>query len=376
MKISYRRNSGISYLVIESLAEDTEDPFSLKMIRANKVPHLLPLKTEKINDQTYYLFEITGKRSLEKSFETRKMSYDVFLSFMDALKTLTDELAELLLDPDRIILRTDSVFLDHSNNEFWFCIDPGHAPDPRPALKDFFNRLLSLIDYDDLQLVTHVFTLNRLTRDDSVSLHDILSENMVPDTEAIPNENPRPAILQDQNPEHASFIEKAKIYFKGKSASEIYDAVNSGRIFKLIKETNVPSAFAADYEPPRPAPVKEPEYPDIKEPLSDTAPLNISELPFHRLSGVGNSEGVIILLDHFPFTIGKEVDSADFHLERPEISRTHCRLYENEDGSFDIEDLNSTNGTLLNDSSLDPYSRIPLLPGDTVTLADMKFIFL
>ncbi len=376
MKISYRRNSGISYMVIEGPAEDTGNSFFLKMISTNKVPHLLPLKTEKLNDQTYYLFEITGKRSLEKTFETRKMSYDIFLSFMDSLKALTDELAELLIDPDRIILRTDSVFLDHSDNEFWFCADPGQVSDPQPDIKVFFDRLLSLIDYDDPQLVTHVFTLNRLTRDDSVSLHDILSEKMIPDTEEIPGETPVPDTTHEQTPEHASFIEKAKLYFKGKSASEIYDAVNSGRIFRLIKETNVPSAFAANYEPPRPAPVKEPEYPEPKDPLSDTAPLNISELPFHRLNGTGNAEGILILLDHFPFTIGKEGDSADFHLERPEISRTHCRIYENEDGAFDIEDLNSTNGSLVNDSPLDPYSRLPLLPGDTLTLADMKFIFL
>ena len=376
MKISYRRNSGISYMVIEAAADGTDDPFFMKMTANNSIPHLLPLKTEKINSQTYYLYEITGKRSLDKYFETRKMSYDVFLSFMDSLRSLTDELAELLLDADRIILRTDAVFLDHTNSSFWFCADPGHAPDPQPDIKDFFNRLLSLIYYDDPRLVTHVFTLNRLTQNDTVSLHEILSESITPDIETIPADDPGPDSLHEESPEHMSFIDKAKTYFKGKTASEIYDAINSGKIFKLIKETDVPSSFTVTYDKPRHIPVKEPEYPKPQEPVSDTAPLNISDLPFHRLNGTGTAEGIIILLDHFPFTIGKDGDSVDFHLERPEISRTHCRIYENEDGSFDIEDLNSTNGSSVNDSSLDPYSRIPLLPGDTVTLANMKFIFL
>ena len=129
-------------------------------------------------------------------------------------------------------------------------------------------------------------------------------------------------------------------------------------------------------ETPLPSLMEETAYPAEKDPLSDTAPLNISEMPFHRLNGLDSADGIVILLDHFPFTIGKESDSVDFHLDRPAVSRTHCRIYENEDGSFDLEDLNSRNGSFINSAALDPYSRQPLLPGDTVTLADMRFIFL
>ena len=72
----------------------------------------------------------------------------------------------------------------------------------------------------------------------------------------------------------------------------------------------------------------------------------------HRLisSNLGNEEDIKISC--YPFTIGKNT-SCDYILKNPAISRIHARIGstdEKNDAPLYIEDLNSTNGTYLNNS--------------------------
>ncbi len=61
-------------------------------------------------------------------------------------------------------------------------------------------------------------------------------------------------------------------------------------------------------------------------------------------------------------------------LNRPGISRQHCRLEVTEEGCF-VEDLGSSNGTFLNEERLEPNARSALQPGDLLRLADTRFRF-
>jgi pSer/pThr/pTyr-binding forkhead associated (FHA) protein len=57
-----------------------------------------------------------------------------------------------------------------------------------------------------------------------------------------------------------------------------------------------------------------------------------------------------------------------------EISRRHARLTREDDGSFVIEDLGSTNGTYLNEEPLNGPQ--PLHPGDHIRIGDCEFSYL
>jgi pSer/pThr/pTyr-binding forkhead associated (FHA) protein len=53
-----------------------------------------------------------------------------------------------------------------------------------------------------------------------------------------------------------------------------------------------------------------------------------------------------LVIDHFPFVIGREAGS-DYQVDYPSISRRHCRLYLVENDVW-LQDLESRNGTFLN----------------------------
>ncbi len=64
-------------------------------------------------------------------------------------------------------------------------------------------------------------------------------------------------------------------------------------------------------------------------------------------------------------SIGRD-EGADVRVVDPMASRQHARLHVGE--RFEIEDLGSSNGTRLRDQRLPPGVRVPLLPGEAVTI--------
>ena len=68
-------------------------------------------------------------------------------------------------------------------------------------------------------------------------------------------------------------------------------------------------------------------------------------------------------------TIGRTA-RADFIVDAALISRIHCRLTADKSDQLVVEDLGSTNGTLVNGKRVD---RVVLRPGDLLTVGRIEF---
>ena len=71
-------------------------------------------------------------------------------------------------------------------------------------------------------------------------------------------------------------------------------------------------------------------------------------------------------------TIGRAT-GADFIVEAPLVSRVHCRLTVLADGSLEVRDLDSTNGTFVNGRRIDTAC---LAPGDRLGVGRMELVAL
>ena len=68
-------------------------------------------------------------------------------------------------------------------------------------------------------------------------------------------------------------------------------------------------------------------------------------------------------------TVGR-APAADFVVDAPLISRVHCRLTADRSDQLVVEDLGSTNGTIVNGQKID---RLVLRTGDRLLIGRMEF---
>ena len=105
---------------------------------------------------------------------------------------------------------------------------------------------------------------------------------------------------------------------------------------------------------------------------AEAAPLNATmvgmETPrsgLHKIDLSGQTE----------LTIGRSPEN-DLQLSYPTISRHHARIRRVGDSEeYVIEDLRSSNGTLLNDDFLEPGTLYTLYPGSTIKIGPIRLIF-
>ncbi len=93
----------------------------------------------------------------------------------------------------------------------------------------------------------------------------------------------------------------------------------------------------------------------------------------YKLYGKDSGGTVCIDLDKLPITIGKLKGVADKVIKDSTVSRLHARIYEKEDGSIVLQDMNSTNGTFHNGERLEPNDIVELDIGDEVCFGRVSF---
>lgn len=81
-----------------------------------------------------------------------------------------------------------------------------------------------------------------------------------------------------------------------------------------------------------------------------------------------------VLIDKILFHIGKLPSENDYHINNNLVSRKHA-VITYDCGMFYIEDLNSKNGTYLNDKRIIPNQKIKLTGGDRIAFANQSFVF-
>jgi uncharacterized protein involved in exopolysaccharide biosynthesis len=90
------------------------------------------------------------------------------------------------------------------------------------------------------------------------------------------------------------------------------------------------------------------------------------------LSIAGHQVGRVFLLDDREKFVGRS-PRACIRLDRASVSQLHARLSERE-GLYYLADLNSTNGTFVNDEPL--KDEVPLRPGDIIAVGDVQLAYL
>lgn len=81
-----------------------------------------------------------------------------------------------------------------------------------------------------------------------------------------------------------------------------------------------------------------------------------------------------IVISYYPFIIGKQENLADYILDRETVSRLHLRI-DQKDGRYYVQDLNSTNGTMVDGRMLENNETAEIWEGVEVNIAGVRYRF-
>lgn len=131
------------------------------------------------------------------------------------------------------------------------------------------------------------------------------------------------------------------------------------------------------FEPEQATDFIEEELPwrNLEENFEETTILGFSEERKHQFLSREPSCCPSIVLDVYPFIIGKDKEYCNVVLNVNTVSRIHAKIEKSGEQIF-ITDLGSKNGTWVNQKKIEAKQKENLKAGDEVKIADLVFTFL
>lgn len=412
----YERRLSGSYMKIPIEEEHTLDE---QIILKNRPKGILSMEKCFCDGKAEYWYLISGRQSLESFCQF----HEVGISFVEkVIVSICSQIAIMekhMLSPDGLLLSPEYLFVDNHTQEIIFTFYPCDTVELSLQFQRLMEYLLTKINHKDVNAVSMAYELYEKTLEEGYSIWDIqesIAKNRISrgmEEPGIMAEKEETYIqdLQLKETEKKDFIEsvsepdcpkeKESIWsklFESEGLREWHELLfrpteKNKSIFNKIKtdsksndiekqnekkkrrkrEKHVNRRFGKQEQ-------KQVIYPSDAEPEKDDMPLHPTiclsdyrEHPEGLLLYEGYEDFRDIRLDKRNAIIGKG-EGADIIINKETISHVHAKLsYENEE--YYLEDLNSTNGCMVNGKLLHYHERQKLHSNDILCFADVKYRF-
>ncbi len=390
MNIQYQRNLKNSYMVVIESGQtlNPDGQLAEKMMQRRPIPELLTWVTmEHAGDMTFW-YQINGLQSLSECLQQQMLDHALLKKLLSGLLALQEELPRYYLKPEHLLLREEQIFLDLSTQQMRFCYEPLWSGDPRSSLRALLEQLLVKVDHADKYAVRLAYGLYEKCQEENADLWAYVLEQL-----EIRSDEPETTAETDMReqslPDSANIsLQQAEPQAEITPVSEpapekkhLSAAWVHGMADKLEKlPHSSPLAWLQSVRKDR-HPEKQAETLYLFEPEEEaalcehpTVYLGAGTQAEGRLSyqGSGAEQSYVIRSD--TFLIGARNTNADAQLQGTDISRSHARITKEQDVYY-VEDLNSRNGTYVNEELLVYHQKRRLNSGDRLRFAREEYIF-
>ncbi|MCM1105419.1 MAG: FHA domain-containing protein [Blautia sp.] len=403
-EIIYERNVTGSCMKIP---EGPNPGLDERLMLKGKLKGTLPVEKTYIDGGGQYWYNISGKQSLDSYCRMKQIG----ISFVERLViSICSELEILewnLIHTGCLMLDPELVFITNSNKEFIFTLYPGNSSPIETEFQQLMEYLLTRLDHKDEAAVRAAYGIYERTLEEGYSIMDIrdfivqTKEQEQTDAElpAAGRENagrrqeafkkPQEALRKPQEAlrkpqergERQTAGRRGSPLGKGsaqkrervhrKESSQRKDGLLQ-KLWEYVKGQAGGGERAVLAEAPVVYPQEEVYIP--QEEIYPTVCLSSFQgAPRGILLYQGMEQFEDIPLAERVVKIGHGRE-ADARIDRDTISQLHAKI--DRDGDcFYIEDLNSTNGTCVNDEALVYKERRKLKVNDIVQFVDVRYRF-
>lgn len=419
MQVEYKKEWMDTYLWVLP-DKQAEDNYVEQMLRYNPGEGRLDFSKQEKDGVEFFCYKITGKKSLNSIYAVMPIGERQIREILTQLFAALEGGKEYLLTEEDFVLSPNYIFATFPQMKLEFCYVPGYGVSLREQLEGLFEYLLNRVDYDDKQAVGLLYDCYMFCTKESGGLTEIkklLGKNeenlqeMKIQVEEIkrtleidqkPEVKQRSEIKQKQEvkqdlgikPLGAGDKEETKQTIKKEPS---YVTWLTDRLFhRGRKEVALVAEESAGYyagpKGKRPLPKtgdkgllkqengtaqekrlaqQKQTVPERGEESEQTMLLSVVHKSA-ELELVSEKTGEVIPVTKFPFYLGSAGEYVDYVLVGEGVSRIHCCVNKKMENYY-LSDLNSTNGTFLNNKEVLPGKNELLSANDEIRIVSHNF---
>lgn len=387
MQIEYKKEWMDTYLwVLPDVP--AENSYVEQMLLYNQGEGRLEFSKQEKDGVEFFCYKVTGKKALNSIYAVMPIREQQIRGILSQLFDVLQNGREYLLCEEDFVLAPNYIFATLPQMELEFCYVPGYGVPLREQLEGLFEYLLNRVDYEDKQAVSLLYDCYMFCMKEKGGLAEIkkLLEKKRPmeypkatiEQQEMRCQKPsietkqisEPRLLKRKEPKQVKYPEQEEA--QGKKATGSYVSWLTERIFpRSKKEIPFVAEERAEYGG-EPILGKMSERESIRrEELERTVLLSEKRSPSVP-ELVHGQTGEVVLLTKFPFYIGSATEYADLVLQEEGVSRIHCSINKKGENYY-LADLNSINGTYVNQKEVLPGKDVLLSENDEIRVISQEF---
>ncbi len=434
LDISYQVKGQASFLVLEEQEGEQVIPYCVRMMENNRIPGLLPMFSQVIDEQEKFNYEITGKMKLSHMVQNTKLTAENGKKLLFNLADAMLNLEEYFLNISGCVLSEEYVFVDTQYHVFLvynpvasqgqdksqeiknFFLEIIGLFSSKPELKEQFNECLHFLIRPDFSLKAFRESLEP-SGDREISAQPtkpLQAAQPLQPAQTVKRKPVQEAPVEEVKKDKAGFgrfLEEKKANRQDKAVRQETTPLFGGDIpvpgfkaasqaapetkskgrqkqekksFSLFgkKKTSKVELDLEDHVIPadQPREEKQQQASPAYQPQSWSGTVMEDEGGGTVMEGELENGGTPCLIYQgktypllkLPFSIGKQ--NCSLSMIKPTVSRRHATITL-EQGEYCIVDENSTNKTYVNGQMIPPYSPVPLSDGDQIACSSEEIIF-
>ncbi len=373
LEARYKKDMNSNYLILGCEEKAT---YELNMICNNKIKGLLDCRRYLFNGQTELHYNITSKQPLSRVYLKKELTAEDVRKILLSIRLLMDELKKYLLSFECILFDAEYCYCNPETKQSeWIFYPQRKSESSMGKLAEF---LIDRVDHGERTAVDMVYHFYKLVRNEMVTKAEL--DKLIEEYESDKTYEPLKCEKHD-----FGYEQDMQLAVQYKEADCGNDTLKSNTVWEKVKElihtkvrifskekTNkwgkrIETVNSLNWET-----YGLEEYENYK---GETVVMGVQSIKAtRRLRSLSKSDAEYISLQKLPCILGKMEECSDIVLRDQSISRMHARIFE-ENGELYLQDLNSTNGSYINNLELESNEIVKLKIGDEITFGNLRYIY-
>lgn len=409
MEISYQKNITQSFLIVK---ENSCIDFEVEMITQNQIYRFLNLDVVRRDSKIEYWYDITGLQSIQDYLGNQKMEYKLFRMLYFSIYKILLEMQRYLLEQGKVCLDLDKIYIDAQSDKIYVCYFPFPMEHQVDIFLKFMENILAVLDHRDSYAVEKIYHIYEMARQGSYDMQKIqedllqdhsnfgvqntkINQNLQDEEQRKPTKEnriiERPVVYENKQneikPAQTEELKEKKSFFLGTMFQGLCEKIEqnielpknrekeekknkkqiekrNAKQLKYKKKANEEEEKVFSFDPNEEAKVSNP-----------TVLLSASNEIVGELKYLGREDEADYAITKQPFFIGSKKIAVHAYLSSRAVSKIHAKIYK-KDQFFYIEDLNSKNGTWIEDSMIACNTPYVLKKNMKLKFADVLYEFI